>query len=452
MNRQEELRNERVGILLLKYSIPAIVGMLVNALYNIIDRMFVGKGVGELALAGLGVTFPFMTIIMAFSMLVGIGGVALTSIKLGEDKREEAEHILGNSFVLMLIITAILTILSFIFMEPLLYSFGASEDTIHFATDYTRIIIFGLFGNTIGFSMSHAIRAQGYPIISMISMLIGAITNIVLDAVFIYIFDMGIKGVAYATIIAQALSAIFVLAFIQSKKSTLRIHLRYMKLSKKVVLGIFSIGMSPFAMQLAASVVTTISNRSLKNYGDDLAISAMSIISSVAMIFFMPIFGINQGSQPIIGYNYGAKQYDRVKKALKLAVTAATTISVLGFIVVQLFPEFLISFFNDSPRLMDITNYGMRINLITFPIIGFQIVTSNYFQAIGKAKISMFLSLSRQVIFLIPALLLLPPIFKLNGVWMAAPVADAIATITTGLLIWREMRMLDRKYQLLFEN
>ena len=252
--------------------------------------------------------------------------------------------------------------------------------------------------------------------------------------------------------LCTSIKCYFCIAFIQSKKSTLRIHLRYMKLSKKVVLGIFSIGMSPFAMQLAASVVTTISNRSLKNYGDDLAISAMSIISSVAMIFFMPIFGINQGSQPIIGYNYGAKQYDRVKKALKLAVTAATTISVLGFIVVQLFPEFLISFFNDSPRLMDITNYGMRINLITFPIIGFQIVTSNYFQAIGKAKISMFLSLSRQVIFLIPALLLLPPIFKLNGVWMAAPVADAIATITTGLLIWREMRMLDRKYQLLFEN
>ncbi|WP_058486607.1 MATE family efflux transporter [Defluviitalea phaphyphila] len=452
MDRQEQLRNEKVGILLLKFSIPAIIGMIVNALYNIADRIFVGKGVDELALTGIGIVFPFMTILMAFAMLVGIGGASLISIRLGQNKIEDAEKILGNSFVLMIIITSIITIFGLIFRDSLLMIFGASEDTFKYAKDYITIILYGALANTIGFGMNHMIRSQGHPKAAMATMLMGAIINTILDPVFIFIFNMGIKGAAYATVFAQTVSAIYVLLFLQSKNSTLNFHIKNMKLSKDIILGIFSIGMSPFSMQLAASVVNTISNNALKNYGGDLAIGAMSVIFSVAMMFLMPIFGINQGSQPIIGYNYGAKQYDRVKKAYKLAVGAATMFSTLGFIIIELFPETVIRIFNDSPDLINIGSNGIRIYLAMLPIIGFQIVSSNYFQAIGKAKISIFLSLLRQVILLIPLLLILPPIFKLTGVWLSAPTSDALSALITGVFIWREMKKLDKEYKLSLET
>ncbi|NLK22405.1 MAG: MATE family efflux transporter [Epulopiscium sp.] len=452
MTTQEQLKNEGIGRLLLKFSIPAIVGMLVNALYNIVDRIFVGKGVNELALTGIGVAFPFMTILLAFSMLVGIGGASLISIRLGQDRKEDAERILGNSFILMIIVTVLVTILGLIYRDPLLRIFGASENTYAYARDYITIILYGSLGNTIGFAMNHMIRAQGHPRAAMASMLIGALTNTILDPIFIFVFAMGIKGAAYATIISQAISAVYVLAFLQSKHSHLNFHIRNMKLSRNVIIEIFSIGMSPFAMQLAASVVTTISNNALRDYGGDLAIGAMSIISSVAMIFFMPIFGINQGVQPIIGYNYGAKQYDRVKQALKLAVVAATVISTLGFIVVEVYPEAVIRIFNDSPELIRIGSSGIRIFLSMMPLIGFQIVSSNYFQAVGKAKISIVLSLLRQVILLIPLLLLLPMAFELSGVWMAGPIADGLSTVITGLFIWKEMRKLDENHKLILVN
>ncbi|NLK97898.1 MAG: MATE family efflux transporter [Epulopiscium sp.] len=447
-DRQEQLRSEKIGTLLLKFSIPAIVGMLVNALYNIVDRIFIGQGVNALAITGIGLVFPIMTVMMAFGMLIGIGSTALISIRLGEKRQDEAEHILGNAFTLLVIVSLAITVLGLIFIDPLLVIFGASPDTIGYAKDYIVIILYGTIFNALGFGLNNIIRAEGNPKAAMLTMLLGAIINTILDPIFIFVFNMGVKGAAYATIIGQLANTIYVLSYFNSKKSILKIHRKHMKLSKEIVIGIFAIGMSPFAMQMAASVVQLLSNNALKTHGGDLAIGAMSIISSAVMIFFMPIFGINQGAQPIIGYNYGAKQYDRVKHTLKLAVGAATVISLVGFITVQVFPQAIIRIFNDDPELLRIGSSGIRVYLAMMPIIGFQIVSANYFQAIGKAKISMFLSLLRQVTLLIPLLLILPPIFGLTGVWLSAPTADFISSIITGIYVWRDMRKLDEDHAL----
>lgn len=446
MDRSKQLGEEGIGKLLMKYSIPAIVGMLVNALYNVVDRIFIGQipgGVGKIAISGLAVTFPISTIIMAFGMLVGIGTAALISIKLGQQRKEEAEHILGNAFTLIIITSIIVTAIGLIFLEPILLKIGADKDTLPYAKEYITIILIGVVFQNIGFGLNNTIRSEGNPRIAMYTMLIGGILNTILDPIFIYVFHMGVKGAAIATVISQAVNTIWVLAYFFGGKSVLKIRCKNLKLDTKVIKSIFAIGMSPFSMQIAASVVTIISNKSLVEYGSSLALGAMGVIMSIAMLVLMPVFGINQGCQPIIGYNYGAKKYDRVKYALKLAILAATTITTTGFIIIQLFPKQLISIFNKDPELIAIGVHGIRIYLFMLPIIGFQIVSSNYFQAIGKAKISIFLSLSRQVIILIPLLFTLPIFFDLNGVWMSAPSSDAIASILTAIFLFIEMKHLN---------
>ena len=443
MDRQEQLKNEKISKLLFKFSLPAIIGMLVNALYNIVDRIFIGRGVDPLALTGIGVAFPFMTILMAFSMLVGIGSTSLISIRLGEDKQEEANHILGHAFILLIVVTVIVTTLALIFCDPLLQLFGASEETFVYAKDYITIILWGALGNTLGFGLNNIIRAEGNPKAAMLTMLLGAVLNTILDPIFIYVFKMGIKGAAYATIISQLANTIYVLWYFTSSRSLLKLKAQYMKLSKKIVLNIFSIGMAPFAVQLAASVVNTLFNRSLKIYGGDLAIGAMGVIMSVSMIFLMPIFGINQGVQPIIGFNYGAKQYDRVKHALKLAIIAATAFSTLGFLVVQFFPQVILRIFTSNEDFIVIGISGIRIFESMLPVVGFQIISSNYFQAIGRAKTAILLSLSRQVFVLIPMILILPIFFQLPGVWLATPVSDVIAAILTGYVLILNLKHLD---------
>ena len=443
MDRSKQLGEEKVGKLLLKFSIPAIVGMLVNALYNVIDRIFIGRGIGKLALSGVTVTFPIATIILAFGMLIGIGTAALISIKLGQQKKEEAEHILGNAFTLIIIISMIVTVVGLIFLEPMLLKFGASKDTLPYAKEYITIILLGVVFQNIGFGLNNTIRSEGNPRVAMVTMLIGGILNTILDPLFIFVFNMGTRGAAIATVIAQAVNTIWVLSYFFGGKSVLRIRYKNLKLDAKVVKGIFAIGMSPFSMQLAASIVTIISNRNLVRYGGDLALGVMGVIMSIAMLVLMPIFGINQGCQPIIGYNYGAQKYDRVKHALKLAILSATVITTTGFIIIQLFPRQLISIFNNDPELIAIGVHGIRIYLFMLPIIAFQIISSNYFQAIGKAKISIFLSLSRQVIILIPLLLILPKFFGLNGVWISGPSSDAISSILTAIFIFIEIRHLN---------
>ncbi|MEW9097030.1 MAG: MATE family efflux transporter [Clostridiaceae bacterium] len=446
MDRSKQLGEESIGKLLLKFSIPAIIGMLVNALYNMVDRIFIGRGVGALAISGLAVGFPLSTINMAFGMLVGIGSSAIISIKLGQDKKDEAEKILGNALVLNILISLMVSILGLMFLDDLLIIFGASDITLPYARDYMKYIIGGAVLQNIGFAINNIIRAEGSPKIAMATMLIGAVINTILDPIFIFVFNMGVQGAAIATIIAQGVSSIWVLAYFFGNKSILKIKKQNLKIEMDTVKSIFSIGISPFSMQIAASLVTTLYNKNLLKYGGDLAVGAMGIINSIIMLFFMPMFGINQGCQPIIGYNYGAKQYDRVLKALKIAVTAGVVIATVGFIVIETFPGALIGIFNkDNQELIELGSRGMRIYMIALPLIGFQIISSNYFQAIGKAKISIFLSLSRQFILLVPLLLILPPIFKLDGVWITGPISDVLSSVITAAFLYKDIKILKKK-------
>ncbi|MGL4911190.1 MAG: MATE family efflux transporter [Romboutsia sp.] len=442
MSSQQTLGTESVYKLLLKYSIPAIIGMMVNALYNVVDRMFIGNipGVGPLAITGLGITMPIVTIILAFGMLIGLGTTTNISIKLGQGKKEDAENLIGNAMTLSILTGIILTIIGVIFVDEILIVFGASENTLIYAKAYITVILMGTVVNLLSFSLNHSIRADGSPKISAGIMIIGCITNIILDSLFIFVFNMGIKGAAYATITSQTVTAILTITYYLSGKSNLKFKKSSLKLNRNLVLGVFAIGISPFSMQIAASMVQVISNHALKTYGGDLAIGAMATISSISMLFLMPIFGLNQGAQPIIGFNYGAKKYSRVKKTYLTSVIVATAILSLGSIVIQIYPQVMIGMFNKDEELMKIAVEGIRMYLLMMPIIGISITGSNYIQSIGKAKIAMILSLLRQVIFLIPSILILPKFLGLQGVWLAQPIADFVATSITFIILYKEIR------------
>jgi len=453
MDKTKIMGTEKIGKLLFKFSLPAITGMLVNALYNIVDRIYIGhiKNVGPYALSGLAITFPISTIIMAFGMLIGLGATAVISIKLGEKNKESAEKILGNAVMLNAVLSVIVSIVGLLFIDKLLLLFGASENSLIYAKEYITIILFGVIFQNIGFGTNNIIRAEGNPKMAMLTMVFGAIINIILDPIFIFTFNMGIQGAAIATVIAQAFNTFWVLHYFCSKKSgsILKLKRKNMKVSLEVTKDIFSIGMSPFAMQVAASIVVLLYNRGLKTYGGDLAIAALGIINSISMLIFMPIFGINQGSQPIIGFNYGAKSYHRVKETLKIAILAATTICLIGYIGIQIFPEFLMkAFVGNNIDLIKLGAHGIRIDLIFLPIIGFQIVGTNYFQAIREAKISMLLSILRQVVILIPFILLFPKIKGLDGLWASQPAADIISSVLTAVFLIRSIKGLDQKSEL----
>ncbi len=447
MSNNELLMTEKIWKLLLKFSIPAIVGMMVNALYNVVDRIYIGW-LGPLPMTGIGLSLPMMILMMAFGMLIGIGAASRISIRLGEGRHEDAEKILGNAFTMLILIMGSVMIIGLIFKEPLLYLFGASPATYEYANQYMTVILMGSLFQGIGFGLNNVIRAEGNPKIAMYTMLLGALTNIILDPIFIFAFGLGIRGAAIATIISQLVTTIWVMRYFLSGKSKLRLKKENLKPNAAIVGSIVAIGMSPFFMQVAASLVTIISNNALKANGGDIAIGAMTVINSLAMFFLMPIFGINQGAQPIIGFNYGAKQYNRVKEALKYAIAGGTIISTFGFIMTQFFTVSMIKMFNDDPELISVATVGMRTFLVMLPIIGFQIISSNYFQAVGKAPKSMFLGLLRQVIVLIPMLLILPQFFGLMGVWYAGPTADLIASLVTALFLVIEMRHLDASHVL----
>ena len=446
MDRTQELGHTPVGKLLWKYFLPAIIGVLANPLYNIVDRIYIGRGVGALALSGLSVTFPIMIIAMAFGMLVGMGSASLVSIRLGQQNKPEAEKILGNAFTLLIVISFGITVLGLVFRDTILSLFGAGPDTLGYAKQYITIILWGNIFQGLGFGMNNMIRAEGHAKTAMYTMLIGAVANALLDPLFIFVFKMGVAGAAIATVISMAITSAWVLLHFTGNKSGLRLKTANLRLEKKIVLGIFSIGMAPFAMQLAGSVINALFNIQLIRYGGDLAVGAMGIINSVAMMVVFCVIAINMASQPIIGFNYGAKQYHRVKRTLKLALIAATGITVSGWLAVEIFPGAIISLFNTSdPGLLAIGVRGMRILLFMFPVVGFQVVGSNFFQAIGKARISMFLNLLRQVIVLIPMVLILPPLLKIDGVWLSGPLADLIAASITAVMILREVKKLNRK-------
>lgn len=442
MRQNEQLLNEPVGVLLFKYSLPAIVGMMVNALYNVVDRIYIGK-LGPLHMTGVGLSMPLIILLMGFGMLVGIGAGARVSLRLGQNNKEQAERILGNAVTLLILIMGALSVLGLIFKLPLLRLFGASDVTIEFANQYLTVILIGAIFQGVGFGLNSIVRSEGNPKIAMYTVLIGAIANIILDPIFIFVFDMGIRGAAIATVISQLLTATWVVIHFTSSKSRLKLKVKNLALDFKTVLSILSIGMSPFSMQVASSIVIILANNELRAYGGDIAISAMTVINSIAIFFLMPIFGINHGSQPIIGFNYGAKAFDRVKKTLLLATIAGTTLSTLGFVLTQFWTTELIHLFNNDLELVKVASKGMKIFLIMLPVIGFQIISANYFQAVGKAPKAMFLSLLRQVLVLIPLLFILPKFFGLTGVWIASPIADLTASIVTAIFLFNELNHLE---------
>lgn len=443
MDSTNELATEKVGSLLWKFSIPAIIGMLVNALYSVVDRIFIGRGVPDpLALSGVAITFPITNVIMAFGMLVGIGGAAVVSIKLGQHKKDDAEKILGNAFVLVIILSIIVSIIGLVFLEPILVLLGASPATMPYAKQFGFIILLGVILQNLGFGMNPFIRSEGNALMAMVTMLIGAILNFILNPIFIFGLHMGVVGSALATVISQAVCSVWVLLYFLRGKSVLKLRRKNMKLQLKIVKEILEIGMSPFSMQMAAGLITVTFNKTLAKYGGDLAIGAFSLINSINMLIMMPVFGLNQGAQPIIGYNYGAKSYKRVKQALKYATIVATLMTIVGFVIVELFSVQIISVFNNSDKeLISLGSRGIRIFLIMLPLIGSQVVFTNYFQAVGKAKISIFLSLLRQIIVLFPLILLMPHLFKLDGVWMSGPASDLISFIITTLMITSEISL-----------
>ena len=448
MDRSRRLGEGSIPRLLLTFSAPAIVGMVAQAVYNVVDRIFIGQAVGPLGIAGATVSFPFMLIVMAFGMLIGFGATALVSIRLGEQKKSEAEQVLGNALVLLVAVALLLTTVGLVFLDPILRMFGASEEVLPLARDYLQIIVLGTVIQCVAFGLNAVIRGEGNPRIAMVTMLIGALLNTILDPIFLFGFGWGMRGAATATVLSQAVSAIWVLGHFLSGRSVLTLHARNLRLRWPVCTSIVTIGSAMFAMQIAASVVNGVLNNQLRLHGGDLAISAMGIVHAVAFFIAMPIFGINQGAQPIMGYNYGALRFDRVKKTLQTAILFATTICVSGFVVVMLFPSQVIWLFNrEDEALMRVGTHAIQVCLLMFPIVGFQIVSTSYFQAVGKPKQAMLLGLSRQVLLLIPAIMILPRYFGLNGIWMALPAADLGSSIWTGIWLFLELRHLRRRHE-----
>lgn len=440
-----ELATEKIGKLIWKYSLPAIVGTVVLALYNIIDRIYLGHGVGPLAISGLALTFPFMNILMACGMLIGAGAGSRISICLGEGNKDKAERILGNAFVLTFIVSGAASLISYVYMGDLLRLFGGTEQTIQYAEDYMRIIVPFAFLSALNFGFNNIMRASGYPRKAMWTMIICAVSNIILDPIFIFGFGMGIKGAAHATNISLFIGVCWVMSHFLRKDTNIRFKKKNFKLQTDIVKSILSIGLSPFSMQIAASFVVVIINFQLIKHGGDLAIGAFGIVNSVCILIIMIIIGLNQGVQPIIGYNYGAKLFDRMFHTLRTTIIIATIISTTGFLMGMLTPRFLIRLFTSHTEMIDIATNALEIIVLLFPIVGFQVVVANFFQSIGKAKISIFLSMTRQFLFLIPCLLIMPAVFGLNGVWYAQPTADALSVVVTGLTLLFFIRKFKRE-------
>ena len=440
------MREENIFKLFLRFSIPAILGMFVQSLYNIVDRIFIGNipGTGGLAISGVGVILPITFIIMGFAMLFGIGAGANISIKLGQNKKDDAERIFGAGFFMLVAVGIGVTVIGLLFLDQIVNLYGADDQIRSYATGYFRIILMGNVFNTIAFGLNNVIRAEGNPKIAMYTMLIGAIINTILDPILIYGFNMGVEGAAYATIFAQFVSFIWTMRYFLSGNSMLKLRRSYVRFSASLVMQIMSIGASPFAMQVAGSVIGIFMNQSLTRYGGSLAIGAYAAINSVVILFFMPIFGMNQGLQPIIGFNYGAKNYKRVKEALKVGIISATAVCTIGFILIQTVPHVFINFITRDESIREMGTVGIKRFMLMMPVIGMQIISANFFQAIGQAKKAFVLSMLRQVILLIPLIIILPRIYGLIGLWTAVPIADGIATVLTILVLFYQIRSLNK--------
>lgn len=440
-----ELENSPVGRLMWRYFWPSFIGVVANSLYNIVDRIFIGQFIGAKALSGITAVFPVMVIMMAFGMLIGLGSSVQLSIFMGRKDYTKAQRVLGNAVVLVVIISALVTGLGFLIKDPMLRLFGATDTTIGYANEYLNYILWGVVLHEFGFSLNAMIRAEGNARIAMYSMLISAGVNIPLDALFIIHFKMGVQGAALATIISMAVLSAWVLIHFRSKRCVIPLKRQYIGINKTILLSILSVGLSPFLMQLANSVVQALLNINLIKYGSDLAVGAMGIIMSVTVIIVMSIVALNMASQPIIGYNYGARNYSRVKQAFGYGLRMATLFAVVAWILVESFPVQIVRvFIGNSPEMMDYGTEGLRLYLLMLPFVGFQVVVGNYYQSVGKAGKAIFLSLLRQVILFIPMLLVLPGLFGLKGVWLSAPISDFISSIISLGFVISEWRKLSR--------
>lgn len=431
---RNDLGSGSIGKLLFKLALPAIIAQLVNVLYNIIDRVFIGRlENGDMAMAGVGVAFPIITLISAFSALIGMGGAPIAAIKMGKHDKDGAEKILSNSFSSIIIISVILTIVFTVFKEQMLWAFGASEATINYAIDYLKIYVLGTICVQIAIGMNPFINTQGFAKIGMFTVMIGAVINIILDPIFIFVLDLGVKGAALASVIGQLASAIWALQFLFGKKSILKIRKEYLLPDIKVVSSIVALGVSPFIMQATESLVLISQNNQLSKYGGDIAVSSMAIMSSVMQIILLPLMGISQGAQPILSFNYGANNIKRVKKTFKLLLISCLTYTFIMCTLVMVWPQIFVNMFNNKPELVETTSYCMRIFFAGIFIFGAQIACQQTFLALGKAKISLLLALLRKVVLLVPLIFILPMIMddKFRAVLLAEPFADVIATIAT---------------------
>ena len=444
------LGTDRLSSLLARYAIPAIIAMTSSSLYNIIDSIFIGHGVGPLAISGMALTMPLMNLAAAFGAMVGIGAAAIISIRLGQGNKRAAEQTLGNVVLLNISIGVVFAILGLTFLDRILYFFGASDSTISYSRDFMQVILCGNVITHLYLSLNEVLRASGYPRKSMAIMLTAVAVNIILNPLFIFVLGWGIRGSALATVIAQTTALCISLHHFLNPESFLHFKRGVFRFRRKIVTGIVSIGIAPFMIQICASVVVIFVNKALQNHGGDIYIGAFGVINRVVMLFIMVVAGLNQGMQPIVGYNYGAKQYDRVVKTLKMTIMCAVCVTTTGFLVSRLFPRQVALLFvgddggADAGQLIEAVSHGMRIVLTMFPFVGFQIVAGNFFQYIGKAKRAILLSMTRQMLFLLPLLILLPPRLGTDGVWYSMPLADVSATLLASVLLFHQLRRFRR--------
>lgn len=440
-----ELGTEKIGTLLYQYAVPAIIAMTASSLYNITDSIFIGHGVGALALSGLAITFPLMNLAAAFGSLVGVGAATLLSIRMGQKDYTSANQILGNVFILNIISGISFAAIVLAFLDPLLIFFGASENTLPYARDFMHIILLGNVITHIYLGLNAVLRSAGKPEKSMYATLMAVGINLILNPLFIFGFNWGIKGSAFATVISQTIMLIWQISLFQKKDSFLRFTKDGFKLRLKIVKDMLAIGMSPFLMNAAGSVIVILLNQALIRTGGDLAVGAYGIVNRIAFLFVMIVMGLNQGMQPIAGYNFGAKNYARVTEVLNKTMLYATIVMIVGFAIVELFPKAVASIFTNDKELIDIAVNGLRITFMFYPIIGFQMVTTNFFQSIGMSGKSIFLSLTRQLIFLIPMLLILPRFFGVNGVWFSMPIADFLSCIISAIMLIAQFKQFKKK-------
>ena len=432
-----ELGTERIGKLLKQYALPAIIAQTASSLYNMVDSIFIGQGVGPLAISGLAVTFPLMNLSTAFGTLVGAGAATMLSVLLGQKNYKAANKVLGNTVSLNILIGLIFMIVSLAFIDPILYFFGASENTLPYAREYMKIILYGNIITHLYFGLNAAMRSSGSPKKAMGLTIFTVVFNTILDPIFIFVFDMGIAGAAWATVIAQTAAMCIVLHHFSDKSRPFHFEKGLFRIDTRVAKDSLAIGMGPFLMNAAACLVTLFINQQLRKYSGDMGIGAYGICNRFIFMFAMICMGLNQGMQPIAGYNYGARKYSRVKEVFWRTAALATIMTTICFIIGVFIPEMAVGIFTHDEELMNLSSRAMRIMLIVFPIVGFQMISTNFFQSLGMVRKSVILSLSRQILFLLPLLYLLPINFGADGVWISFPISDAMATVLTIILLMR---------------